>query len=261
MTHVTGAAANGASRPKSVRIRIKRQASPTDPVRWEEFELPFRQGMNVIVALQDIQKKPVAHDGSKTTPVSFQASCLEEVCGSCTMLINGKARLACSALVQDLPQPITLEPLSKFPVIRDLAVDRSAIFEAFKRVRAWVPIDGTYDLGPGPRVAPETQEVAYPLSRCIACAACMEVCPQYNERTEFVGAAAINQARLMNLHPTGAMHRRDRLRALMGPGGIQTCGDAQNCVRACPKEIPLTESIADMFRQTTKELVRGWLGR
>src|SRR3712207_8346757 len=55
---------------------------------------------------------------------------------------------------------------------------------------------------------------------CIACCACMEVCPQYNERSGFVGAAAINQARLHSLHPTGGMHRRERLRALMGPGGI-----------------------------------------
>jgi succinate dehydrogenase / fumarate reductase iron-sulfur subunit len=256
----TDGAGNGAL-PSKVHLRIRRQASPTEPARWEEFELPFRQGMNVIVCLQDVARHPVTRDGARTTPVAHQASCLEEVCGSCTMLINGRARLACSALVQQLPQPITVAPLTKFPLIRDLVVDRSAIFEAFKRVRAWVPVDGTYDIGPGPRVAPETQEKAYPLSRCIACCACMEVCPQYNDQTRFIGAAAINQARLHGLHPTGAMHRRERLRGLMGPGGIQACGNARNCVKACPKEIPLTESIADMFRETTRELVRGWLGR
>ena len=37
-----------------------------------------------------------------------------------------------------------------FPVVRDLIVDRSRMFEALKRVKAWIPIDGTYDLGPGP---------------------------------------------------------------------------------------------------------------
>ncbi len=257
MRRLTG---NGAY-PTSVTLRIRRQERPESKPYWEEFELPFRPGMNVIVALQDIQRSPVTKDGKRTTPVAYQASCLEEVCGSCAMLINGRARMACSALVQDLPQPITLGPFSKFPVVRDLEVDRSALFEAFKRVEAWIPIDGTYDLGPGPRQSPDAQQVAYPLSRCIACACCMEVCPQYTDRTGFVGAAAINQVRLMNLHPTGVMHARERLRVLMGPGGIQTCGDAQNCVKACPKEIPLTTSIADLFRETTKELLRGWMGR
>jgi succinate dehydrogenase/fumarate reductase-like Fe-S protein len=55
--------------------------------------------------------------------------------------------MACSALIDNLEQPIRLEPFSKFPVVRDLAVDRSVIFENLKAVKAWVPIDGTYDLG------------------------------------------------------------------------------------------------------------------
>ena len=71
------------------------------------------------------------------------------------MLINGNARMACSALVDKLEQPIKLEPFSKFPVIRDLAVDRSVLFENLKAVKAWVPIDGTYDLGSGPRMTME----------------------------------------------------------------------------------------------------------
>ena len=119
------------------------------------------------------------------------------------MLINGKARMACSALIDKLEQPIRLEPFSKFPVVRDLATDRSVIFENLKAVKAWVPIDGSYDLGSGPRVSPEEQEAAYPLSRCISCCCCMEACPQFNEDTGFVGAATISQVRLFNTHPTG----------------------------------------------------------
>ena len=66
--------------------------------------------------------------------------------------------MACSALVDKLDQPIRREPFSKFPVVRDLAVDRQFMFESLKRVKGWIPIDGTYDLGEGPRMAPETQE-------------------------------------------------------------------------------------------------------
>lgn len=71
-----------------------------------------------------------------------------------------------------------LEPLSRFPVVRDLSVDRSILFENLKRVYQWVPIDGTYPLGSGPRIDPAIQELAYPLSRCMSCCLCMETCPQ-----------------------------------------------------------------------------------
>src|SRR5262245_63022404 len=152
---------------KQVIFRIKRPASPKEPGRWEEFALPWRPSMNVIICLRDIAENPFTRDGKKTTPISYDSNCLEEVCGSCAMLINGKARMACSALVDQLDQPIKLEPFSKFPVVRDLAVDRQFMFESLKRVKACIPIDGTYDLDQGPRMAAETQEKAYKLSTCI----------------------------------------------------------------------------------------------
>jgi succinate dehydrogenase / fumarate reductase iron-sulfur subunit len=209
--------------------------------------------MNIISALMDIAMNPVTRDGRPTTPIAYDSSCLEEICGSCAMLINGKTRMACSMLVDNLEQPIRLEPFSKFPVVRDLAVDRQVLFENLKLVKAWVPVDGTYDLGPGPRMSPEEQEQTYPLSRCISCACCMEACPQFNEETGFVGAATISQARLFNLHPTGKALKTERLRALMGDGGIQECGYAQNCVEVCPKEIPLTTSIAEVGGAVMKQ--------
>ncbi len=240
---------------RTVVLRIRRQASPEAEASWEEFEIPWKPGMNVISAMMDIAASPQNKEGKATTPVTYDANCLEEVCGSCAMLINGRARMACSALVDKLEQPIRLEPLSKFPVVRDLAVDRSVLFENLKRVKAWVPVDGTYDLGSGPRVFPRQQEEAYPYSRCISCCCCMEVCPQFNETTGFVGAAAIGQVALFNEHPTGRVLQHDRLAALMGNGGIADCAYAQNCVEACPKEIPLTRAIASVGGQVMKQAV------
>src|SRR5690242_10887407 len=240
---------------KTVRFKIRRQASPNDKPHWEEFELAWHPGMNVISSMMEIARNPVTRDARQTTPITYDSNCLEEVCGSCAMLINGKARMACSALVDNLEQPIKLEPLSKFPVVRDLAVDRSVLFENLKRVKAWVPVDGTYDLGSGPRVLPEEQEQAYPLSRCISCCCCMEACPQFNEQTGFVGAATISQVRLFNTHPTGKALKRERLQALMGDGGIHECGYAQNCVEVCPKDIPLTRSISEVGREVMKQAI------
>ena len=241
---------------KTIELKIRRQDGPKAAARWEEFSLPYQPNMNVISCLQEIQRNPVTKQGQKTTPVAWDCNCLEEVCGACSMNVNGRVRQSCTALVDKLPQPIVLEPMGKFPIVRDLMVDRRRMFEALKRVKAWIPIDGTYALGMGPRVAPEDQSESYVLSTCMTCGCCLEACPQVVVKGDFVGAAAISQARLFNLHPTGKMHASQRLDALMGVGGINECGNAQNCVQVCPKEIPLTTSIAEMGRQVTMHALK-----
>src|SRR6202046_3153338 len=246
---------------KTVIIKIKRQLTPSASATWEEFEITHRPNMNITSALMDIAANPVTRDGKKTTPITYDSNCLEEVCGSCAMIINGKARMGCSGLLDHLDQPIKLEPFTKFPVVRDLAVDRSVLFENLKKVKAWVPIDGSYDLGSGPKQAPQIQEQRYPLSNCISCTICMEVCPQFNDATGFVGAATIAQAKLFNLDPSGAVLKEERLRALAGDGGIQECGFAQNCVQACPKQLPLTEAISDIGRDVFVQQVKDFFTR
>ena len=241
---------------KTITFRIWRQDDPNKPGHFDEFKVPYTKGANVISCLMEIQRNPVTSDGKKVPPVVWDAACLEEVCGSCAMNINGRVRMACSALIDKLEQPITLEPMTKFPVVRDLAVDRNRMFEALKRVKGWVPIDGTHNLGPGPRQSPVDQSTMYVLSTCITCGSCLEACPQVTIDNSFVGAAAISQARLFNMNPTGKMNAEERVRALMGPGGLSDCGKAQNCVKVCPKEIPLTTSIAMMNREVTKVVIK-----
>jgi succinate dehydrogenase / fumarate reductase iron-sulfur subunit len=246
----------------TIELRIRRQDAPSAAPRWEEFALPYRPGENVISCLMEIQRHPVTRQGRETTPVFWDCSCLEEVCGSCTMLVNGRPRQACTALVDRLPEGVLrLEPLTKFPLIRDLAVDRQAMFDALVQVRAWISIDGTYDLGPGPTLPADEAAKAYAFARCITCGCCMEACPQFNERSDFIGPAPIAQVRLFNAHPTGAMNAAERLEAIMGHGGLEDCGNAQNCVEVCPKEIPLTEAFGELGRQTLVHGLRRLLGR
>jgi len=226
--------------------------------------VPYRPNMNIISCLQYIAAHPVTTAGVATTPVVYDSGCLEEVCGACTMVINGHVRQSCSALVDKLTtngSAITLEPMGKFPLVRDLFVDRQRLFNDLKRIKAWVPIDGTYDLGPGPAQTQKVQEACYPLSRCISCGCCLEACPQYKPGNQFVGAAIISQARLFNDHPTGSALKEDRLEALMSTGGIADCGKAGNCVQVCPKEIPLLESIATVQRQATVYTVKKFLSK
>ncbi len=252
-------ATSNTSKHANVTIRIKRQDGPGKQPYWQTFEVPRRPNMNIISCLQYIAANPTTVDGQSTTPPVWDSGCLEEVCGACSMLINGHVRQSCSALVDRLSpdgDPITLEPMTKFPVVRDLWVDRSRFFNDLKRVKAWVPIDGTYDLGPGPKVSQETQETAYPLSRCMSCGCCLEACPQYTPSNHFVGAAVISQVRLFNEHPTGAALKDERLDALQGPGGVGDCSKAGNCVEVCPKDIPLLESISAVQRQVTFYSIR-----
>jgi len=248
---------------KKVRLKVLRQEGPGEKSYWQEFEVPWEPHMNVISVLMEIQKRPVTASGEKTTPVVWECVCLEEVCGSCTMLVDGKVRQSCSAMVDQIApdgtRAIELRPMTKFPVVRDLVVDRSRMFEDLKRVHAWVQLDGSHELGFGPRQAPDNQETAYPLSRCMTCGCCLEACPQINSTSHFIGPAAINQVRLFNLHPSGAMHAGERLDAVMGDGGVEDCGKAQNCVAVCPKEIPLVDSIASVNRDATKRMLKKWI--
>ncbi|WP_223639075.1 succinate dehydrogenase iron-sulfur subunit [Planococcus sp. 4-30] len=245
---------------KTVLFEIERRNSTEEDSYWEKFELPYVMNMNVISALMEIRRNPVNKEGEKTTPVTWDMNCLEEVCGACSMVINGKARQSCTALVDQLEQPIRLQPMKTFPVVRDLIVDRSTMFDTLKRLKAWIPIDGTHDLGEGPRMPERKRQWAYELSKCMTCGVCLEVCPNVNEKNDFIGAAPISQVRLMNAHPTGAMNKDVRLNLLMGPGGIQNCGMAQNCVESCPKGIPLTTSISAMNRDTTVQMFRNFFG-
>src|SRR5271170_7629637 len=86
---------------------------------WEEFELEEAPGKNVISALMEIQKNPVNRNGKRVEPVVWEQGCLEEVCGSCSMLINGRPRQACTALIEPIlrqsgKNTITLAPFTKF---------------------------------------------------------------------------------------------------------------------------------------------------
>ncbi len=263
-------------------VRVLRQDRPDSPEYWETFRLGYEPGLNVTSVLQRIAAHPINVDDQPVAPVAYDANCLEEVCGSCTMLINGRVRQACSALVDSLladrPGTIELRPMSKFPVVRDLVVSRRRLFRALEKLRCWIEADDYYDHGPAPRQSPAEQEQAYPLSTCMSCGCCLDACPQYakielqrgeDESHEqfaareqatfdrnFMGAHANSQVVLMNSHPLGHSGASERLQALIAPGGIQNCGKAGNCQAVCPKEIPLMTSWGRAGRATTLHVLK-----
>ena len=174
--------------------------------------------------------------------------------------------------------------MTKFPVIRDLVVDRSRMFETLKKIQAWLPVDSYFDMGPGPRQSQDRPGAGLPalqvhdlrllpgglpaVSEDRAAAAAGRERRRVRAPREarpfdrtFMGAAAIAQIDLFNTNPIGQMNSRERLDALIAEGGIQVCGNAQNCVKVCPKEIPLTTSIARAGRAATFHILRKWFDR
>ncbi len=281
---MTDAASSSA---RTFEVRVLRQDSPDGPSYWERHRIPYQRDMNVISVLQTIAAQAKTSDERAVAPVAWDCNCLEEVCGSCTMLVNGRTRMACTALVDRLleenPEEIELRPMTKYPVIRDLVVDRGRLFRALQKIKGWVAVDGYYDMGPGPRQSPETQQAIYPVTECISCGCCLEACPQcgkielsrHEGETDeqfkarqhkaydagFLGAAPIAQAIRFNEDATGKMNAAERLETLMAEGGIQICGNAQNCVAVCPKEIPLDRAIAKAGRATTVYAIKRFFDR
>ncbi|MDF2607678.1 MAG: succinate dehydrogenase and fumarate reductase iron-sulfur protein [Bacillales bacterium] len=245
---------------KTIHIIIKRQDSPESKIYEQQFRIPYRPNMNVISALMEIRRNPVDINGNTISPISWEMNCLEEVCGACSMIINGKPRQSCSTLIDNLEQPINLAPLKTFPIVRDLLINRNKMFESLKKVKAWIPIDGSHDLGAGPKMPEAKRQWAYELSKCMTCGVCLESCPNVNEKSDFIGPAPLSQVRLFNAHPTGALNAAERLRTIMGEGGLANCGNSQNCVEACPKGIPLTTSIAALNRATTVQMFKDFFG-
>lgn len=235
-----------------VDLKIKRQDNIDGLSYWEEFRIPYSPGMNVIAVLMAIREAPTTAEGLPTTPVVWEQNCLEEMCGSCAMVINGRVRLACTTLVEGIDQPIVLEPLSKFPVVRDLKVDRSSMFEALNKLQAWSDLDGLHDHAAVCINSAQERDALLTLSACIACGACLEACPQINDRSPFVGAFAVAQVLLVNERHPNNKQAGARLHLLKGPGGMGGCSNAQTCKEVCPKSIPLSDAIGRIQWDITK---------
>lgn len=268
-------------------VRVLRRDAIEQESYWQTFRLDYEAGLNMTSVLQRIAANPTTIDGDKAAPVAYESNCLEEICGACTMVINGRVRQACSALVDRLleerPHEIELRPMSKFPVLRDLVVDRRRLFRALEKLQCWISVDGYFDAGPGPRQSQEQQRQAYPLTECMSCGCCLEACPQYAKVEEtrnqgetdehfcqrqdasydrnFIGAHAMSQVVLMNSNPTGKMTAAPRIAAMIAQGGIQNCGKAANCQAVCPKEIPLMTSWGRAGRAATVHAIKSFFDR
>lgn len=243
---------------ENVLLKIKRQDDPDDLPYWEVFEVQVEPCMSVAEALALIRENPVTAEGMPTPPTAHDCSCMQGLCGACTMQINGRSRLACKTLVSEFDGPISLEPLSKFPIIRDLKVDRLGMLNALASSECWMPIDGLLAHEFIPSVASESFENASIFFDCIMCGACSEACPQVNKRSFFAGAFVFSHAISLNRNPSGERGANSRLSALARRGGVADCAGVENCERICPRGIPLTKAAAMLQWDVTLHSIKSF---
>ena len=223
-----------------VTFRIKRYNPDTDvkPV-FKEYKVEVEGTDRVLDALFKIKWY---QDGSLT----FRRSCAHGICGSDAMRINGRNRLACKVLMLELGKKITIEPLLGFAVVKDLVVDMTKFFDAYKSVKPYLIADEA----PAHQERLQSQadrERFDDTTKCILCAACTTSCPITWTNESFVGPAAIVNAHrfIFDSRDQGA---RDRLRILDSKSGVWRCRTIFNCTEACPRDIEITKAIEEVKR-------------
>lgn len=183
--------------------------------------------------------------------LGFRRSCAHGVCGSDAMRINGVNRLACKVLVKDLGTAnITVEPLLGLPIIKDLIVDMEPFFANYRSVMPYFINDNPPADGKEFRQSPEARERFDDTTKCILCAACTTSCPSFWSDGAYVGPAAIVNAHRF-IFDDRDMAATERLNILNQQMGVWRCRTAFNCTEACPREIHITQAIAEVKRAIT----------
>ena len=232
--------------PEQIVFRIRRFAPGRDkePV-WKDYTIAYEAGMTVLDGLWKVKE-------SIDPTLAWRASCRMGVCGSCGMLINGKAGLGCNTQISELATSVvTVAPLSNFPIIRDLVPDLRPLFDAHTALSPYIiRSDSSEQEEPTGEYYQSAEEMESYLqfSYCIKCACCMAACPTCATDPIYSGPVALAQAHRYNTdtRDDGFEARKD---VLAGEAGPWRCHFAGECSRVCPKGVDPAKAIQLMKRQ------------
>jgi fumarate reductase iron-sulfur subunit len=216
----------------AVTVRVRRyRPEDEDRPSWQDYQVPVRPEWMVLDALNYIKDEL---DGT----LSYRWACRMGVCGSCGMMVNGEPVLTCAAYLTNLlPGPIRVEPLTSFPVIRDLVVDVEDFLGKLRRVKPWLIRDRERPASGGEYLQTPAELAEYrPYSMCINCMLCYAACPIYALEPEFAGPAAIALAQRYNLDSRDG-GREERMEILSRHDGVWCCTFVGECSTACPKGV------------------------
>ena len=218
-------------------LKILRRKSADQQPYWQSFEFTSDDpNAAVSTALTALNSRSDLRDmsGEKADPIRWECSCLQKKCGACAMVINGVPRLACDSKLAELGEVITARPLKKFPVIADLIVDRTVIFDTLRELKVWLERGVTPD--------ERAQEAAFEAAGCLQCGCCLEVCPNYYAGGRFTGmAGALPLSRL--IAELSDEQRREVLRAYR-KRVYEGCGKSLACRKICPAGLDIESLMA-----------------
>jgi succinate dehydrogenase / fumarate reductase iron-sulfur subunit len=217
---------------KKITLKVKRY-TPGETERYDTFEVPVEKWTTVLDALLYAKSY---NDHS----IAVRYSCRMASCGSCGMMINGIPRLACYTKIDELnSDTITCEPLSNFPVIRDLAANFTAFFQNHKEMKPFIINDVDRDKEAETREFlqdPKQLDEFLQFSYCIKCGLCYAACPVIATDRRFPGPQALAQMyRYMIDNRDQGM--KERLKIIDDRHGIWRCHFAGSCSRVCPKGV------------------------
>jgi fumarate reductase iron-sulfur subunit len=198
---------------------------------FQSYEIPYRDDWVVLDALNHVKNEV-------DPTLTFRWSCRMGVCGSCGMMVNGRPRLTCEAFLSEFhPQQIRVEPLSHFPVIRDLVINIDDFMTKLPSVTSWLVPKDPKPLEEGEYLQTPAQLAHYKrFSMCINCMLCYAACPVYGRDPTFIGPAALALAERYNLDSRDGA-RRQRLEMMASQEGIWECTYVGDCTRVCPKDV------------------------
>ena len=201
-----------------------------DP-RFQGYEVPYHSDWVILDALNHIRNwiDPT---------LSFRWSCRMGVCGSCGMMVNGEPKLTCEGFLSEYyPDPIRVEPLAYFPVVKDLVINLDDFMAKLPAVKSWLIPQDPKPLSEGEYLQSPAELAQYKrFSMCINCMLCYSACPVYGLDSSFVGPAALALAHRYNLDSRDG-GQRDRAEVVMSHEGIWECTYVGDCTRVCPKDV------------------------
>lgn len=218
-----------------IEIRVRRQASPKAQPALQTFHYSGDGNLTVANWLTAINR-----EAAKENRIAWECGCMEAKCGTCAMRVNGNPGLACRFFLKDVAESgvILLEPLSKFPLVKDLVVDRSGMFQMLLEMKVWMEEKSTTSYG-------WDRSLQYRASQCLQCGCCLEVCPNFLAEGSFGGAAALVEA-YKALEQSGQSDHRKEMAKMYRKHFYSRCGQSLSCQSVCPKELPLDEIQARM---------------
>jgi fumarate reductase iron-sulfur subunit len=248
-------AANENSQPEATislevfRYRPEQEDKPT----FQTYEVPYREDWVVLDALNYIKDQI---DGTLT----YRWSCRMGVCGSCGMMVNGEPKLTCAAFLRDYhPATIRVEPLSYFPVIRDLVINMEGFLDKLTQAKTWLVPKEEKPVSEGEYLQTPAELAKYKdFSMCINCMLCYSACPVFGHHEEFLGPAVIALAQRYNLDSRDG-GADERAQAIFSHEGIWECTFVGDCSRVCPKNVDPAGAIQQAKVTATKDFYRSVL--